>query len=193
MFESTRLFIQHATFLNSDGLAALVGQAGSTDVVEQTIQARRAHGRDQRPSVFVAHHHTDAPFTEQFVALLRTLCPDIYVDWCDPATSPFQNSATARLVRARVKEARKFILMASPGSLSSTWRQWELGFATGIKPLNDIALVPLLDPQGDWPFVDYLRIYHRIVEATPQACKPREQIVVGPDELSLSLARWLAP
>jgi len=70
---------------------------------------------------------------------------------------------TARRIKARIKECRKFVMLASNNALDSRWVPWELGVADSNS--QDIAILPVKPNNSDWQGNEYVGIYPRI-EAT---------------------------
>jgi hypothetical protein len=78
---------------------------------------------------------------------------------------PYTTEETANLLKQRIRQARKFVLLASANSKDSRWVPWELGIADGYKDISLIALFPAADNAGDtaWANWEYLGLYRRIV------------------------------
>ncbi|MBK9929580.1 MAG: toll/interleukin-1 receptor domain-containing protein [Saprospiraceae bacterium] len=86
----------------------------------------------------------------------------IYVDWGDPEMPQFTSASTAALIKKRIKDCNKFVVLFSTNAKDSKWVPWELGFADGIKPLSDIAILPIIRGNDNFNGVEYMDLYPKI-------------------------------
>ncbi|MGD0088554.1 MAG: toll/interleukin-1 receptor domain-containing protein [Planctomycetota bacterium] len=113
-------------------------------------------------TVFLSHSHHDKGRIEYARDVLAALDADIYVDWEDPTVPSITQPETARIIKARIQGANKFVMLASQNALGSKWVPWELGFADATKGLADVAIWPVADDYGRWEGSEYVAIYRRI-------------------------------
>jgi hypothetical protein len=78
---------------------------------------------------------------------------------------PYTSATTAALLKSRICETSRFVLLASTNSKDSRWVPWELGIADGVKLPAHIALFPASDSpyEQSWASWEYLGLYDRIV------------------------------
>jgi hypothetical protein len=69
---------------------------------------------------------------------------------------------TADRIKKMIKENRKFILLATNGTIASKWCNWELGFGDADKYHEHIAIMPIAEDDGSWKGNEYLQIYPSI-------------------------------
>lgn len=89
----------------------------------------------------------------------------VYIDEIDPEMPPYTSAETANLLKQRISQTKRFVLLTTENSKDSRWVPWELGIADGEKGLSNIALFPASDKDydDDWTSWEYLGLYHRIV------------------------------
>lgn len=64
----------------------------------------------------------------------------VYVDEVDPEMAPYTNTETAAILKSRIRQSKKLVLLTSKNSKESRWVPWELGVADGYKDLGNIAV-----------------------------------------------------
>ena len=89
----------------------------------------------------------------------------VYIDEVDPEMPPYTTDETANLLKSRIRQSSRFVLLTSKNSKDSRWVPWELGIADGYKGLGEIALLPSSDTVNEtaWASWEYLGLYRRIV------------------------------
>jgi hypothetical protein len=116
-------------------------------------------------ATFLSHSSKDEDLVVGAIELLRNHGATVYVDTVDPAMPPTTNKETAAVLKRRIGQARRFVLLASENSKASTWVPWELGIADGCKGMSHIALFPAVDLGRDaqWRSWEYMGLYNCIV------------------------------
>lgn len=132
-------------------------------------EARLAKAFDEQvhhfAKVFLSHRHKDKGIVQSAVGFLRKFGADLYIDWMDDILPDKTNSETAQRIKLAIKDASKFILLATPNSLESKWIPWELGLGDS-KGTSNIAIMPLLENSNYWEEREYYSIYGRIATST---------------------------
>lgn len=114
-------------------------------------------------TVFLSHKHSDRKEVKELKSLLLQLNVKIYVDWLDPDMPRETRGETAVKIKQKIKENKKFILLATDGAVDSKWCNWELGFGDGEKyDTDEIALFPLREDYTNWKGTEYMQIYPTI-------------------------------
>lgn len=152
-------------FLTRAGIHRFRDDPISRILAEYTLRHTRA---EAEASVFLSHSHADRDVIVPAVHYLATQGVSVYVDWRDPEMPAVTSPATARALQTRIRENRRFVLLATDRSLTSRWVPWELGYADAAKRPHDVAVLPVLERMGEAP-AEYVGIYARIeitVEAT---------------------------
>lgn len=72
------------------------------------------------------------------------------------------SGVTAEKIKVKIRENKKFILLATNKAISSKWCNWELGLGDAAKYINHISLIPVADDNNHWTGNEYLQIYPRI-------------------------------
>ena len=58
---------------------------------------------------------------------------------------PYTNANTAALLKTRISDTSRLVLLANRNSKESRWIPWELGIADGVRLPTSIALFPASD------------------------------------------------
>ncbi len=121
--------------------------------------------RTSAGSTFLSHSSRDSDLVLGAITVLENHGASVYVDEVDPEMPPYTTDETAALLKKRIHQSNRFVLLASKNSKESKWVPWELGIADGDKGLNNIALFPASDSTYDqeWASWEYLGLYRRIV------------------------------
>ncbi|MDJ1502051.1 toll/interleukin-1 receptor domain-containing protein [Xanthocytophaga agilis] len=124
----------------------------------QMFEARR----NRNPTVFLSHSHHDKEQIEKALVLLNKLGVDVYVDWLDEGMPDVPNGETARKIKDKIKENRKFVVLATNKAITSKWVNWELGYGDADKYIENISIIPIAENDGNWIGNEYLQIYPRV-------------------------------
>jgi hypothetical protein len=143
--------------------------------------------------------YSEKPFIEYAAGILGKAGYDVnvevYVDWRDASMPSATSGMTAAKLKERIKENKKFILLASSSAIKSNWVNWELGYGDSLKYINDIALFPFIK-SGDysWKDAEYLQIYPYIEKEDRLGNFSNDVSdwhVVFPNKQKIKLAAWL--
>lgn len=120
-----------------------------------------------RTRVFLSHSHadinkTDPEEVEGARGVLAAQGVDIYVDSEDPEMPGTTSSRTADILKVRIKQCDRFIVLATNNARNSKWVPWELGFADEAKGMSNIAIFPVADSTGTWIGNEYMGLYPQI-------------------------------
>lgn len=140
----------------------LRGFAAAMPITEQASLRKSTASRSLAGSTFLSHSSKDEDLVIGATAVLENHGGRVYVDEVDPAMPPYTNEETAGLLKRRIAQTKRFVLLASPNSKESKWVPWELGIADGEKGLDKIALFPASDNGDGWASWEYLGLYRRI-------------------------------
>lgn len=145
--------------------AELRNIAAEMPITEQASLQKSIQSRAPAGSTFLSHSSKDEDLVIGATRILEGHGGRVYVDEVDPAMPPYTNEETGALLKRRIAQAKRFVLLASPNSKESRWVPWELGIADGEKGLSGIALFPAADSGVDkaWASWEYLGLYRRIV------------------------------
>ena len=141
---------------------------------------------DAVASVFLSHSHKDQAVIRGLEQMLAELEVRLYIDWQDSEMPQSTSPETARILKQRISQYDKFIMVATPNALASMWVPWEIGVADVLKGPDKMAIWPITDA-GTWPGREYLGIYSTIEPSDaggPAVFKPGENRGPG-------LAKWL--
>ena len=72
------------------------------------------------------------------------------------------NKETALRIKEKIKELDLFMLLATENALKSKWCPWELGVADSVKNWEEILIIPVADPSGEFKGNEYLQIYRHL-------------------------------
>ncbi len=150
-----------AQYITRDVLRALATEIGP---VETARVRKAAASRSLQGSTFLSHSSRDDDLVAGAIRVLENHGAKVYVDEIDPEMPPYTNEKTASLLKSRIRETSRFVLLASKNSKESKWVPWELGIADGVKGTSKIALFPASDSSNEkaWASWEYLGLYDRI-------------------------------
>lgn len=119
----------------------------------------------------------------------------MYIDEIDPEMPPYTTDETAALLKQRINQTKRFVLLTSNNSKDSRWVPWELGIADGAKGLGKIAIFPASDNtyQDSWASWEYLGLYKRIVWGALQGHPDNVWMVLDHKQnTAVTLREWLS-
>ena len=119
----------------------------------------------------------------------------VYIDEVDPQMPPYTSAKTAALLKQRIGQTQRFVLLATENSKDSRWVPWELGIADGEKGLMNIALFPASDSMNNdgWTSWEYLGLYHRIVWGKLEGHETELWMVLDARaNTAVTLKKWLS-
>lgn len=144
----------------------------------------------QEITIFLSHSHSDKVLLESFISILNRIPVTVYLDWMDDELTFPPSGITAERIKEKIKENRKFILLATVRAISSKWCNWELGLGDAAKYDEHIALFPVADSSG-WDGNEYLQIYPYITKEQMGHNIISDFFVIKPNGDSQSLSQWL--
>jgi len=172
----------------------LRNRAAKLSLSEQTVLRSTASARSISGSTFLSHSSKDQELVVGAIQILEQHGASVYVDEIDPAMPPYTSDETAFLLKQRIRQSQRFVLLTSPNSKESRWVPWELGVADGYKGLDDIALFPAADSAFDmnWATWEYLGLYRRIAWGKMEG-HPNElwMVLNHKKNTATPLAQWL--
>ena len=118
-----------------------VGELKTAPNVDQLNATRKALSNKQ--TVFLSHSHKDKDIIKEVIGFLLLQGTYVYVDWIDPDMPQTTSGETATKLQAKINECEKFVVLFTENSKNSRWVPWELGYADGVKPIENIAIFPL--------------------------------------------------
>jgi len=168
--------------------------AANVSLAEQTTLRKSAATRQLVGSTFLSHSSKDDDLVIGAMRVLEGHGAQVYVDKIDPEMPPYTSEETAALLKERIQQTARFVLLASKNSKESRWVPWELGIADSRKGVDRIALFPASDTSGEkeWASWEYLGLYRRIVWGDLQGHKDRLWMVLDEKKNTATpLAKWL--
>lgn len=117
-------------------------------------------------TAFLCHSHKDRDLALGLKALMEEQGGNLYIDWLDDEMPEVPNRVTAERIKSKIIECQLFIFLATPNSMKSRWCPWEIGYADGKKPIDDIVIAPTKDDLGQFHGNEYLQLYRRLEPAT---------------------------
>lgn len=139
--------------------------ASELQLEESAALRHRASAQPSSGSTFLSHSSKDYDLVIGATRVLENHGARVYVDEIDPEMPPYTSEQTAQVLKSRIRQTSRFVLLTSENSKTSRWVPWELGIADGYKGLKHIALFPSADAPNDtsWASWEYLGLYQRIV------------------------------
>jgi hypothetical protein len=119
--------------------------------------------KSEKVTIFLSHKHDEAEELDSAISLLKSFGVLVYVDWQDVGMPKKTSGATAKRIKEKIKENKKFIFLGTEGAISSKWCNWELGFGDSLKYIKNIALLPIKnDVNAYYSGSEYMQIYPSI-------------------------------
>ena len=146
--------------------------------------------KENELTIFLSHSHNDEDLLEDIIAILTKLDIEVYVDLLDEELSYPPSDKTAIKIKEKIKENKKFILLATNDAIASKWCNWELGLGDAAKYIENIALFPVADNSGNWIGNEYLQIYPYI-EKHSKLKEYDNYSIVYPDGRKIKLEQWM--
>lgn len=128
------------------------------ELAKSLNEAKRANLR----TVFLSHSHKDVTYAEGVAALLLEAGFEAYIDWQDGSMPEVPNDQTASTIKLRIQRADLFLFLATPSSTASRWCPWEIGYADGVKDVDDIIVAQTVDSRGKNYGNEYLGLYRSL-------------------------------
>lgn len=128
-----------------------------------SVQAKSAaiNASSAQATIFLSHSSKDRELVKPAIAFLRSHGITVYVDWMDEGMPDVVSGETAKRLKEKIREQRKFMVLVTENSKDSRWVPWELGFADPVKGMDQIAILPVSE-NGSFVQNEYLKIYPKI-------------------------------
>lgn len=147
-------------YISKELLTDIRKEAKFQSVLNESIGAHQRNARSNEISVFLSHRHSDKIILENVIALLKGLGVDVYVDWNDDGMPSTTSGYTATRIKQKIRECKKFILLATEDAIASKWCNWELGYGDAWKYNKNIAIMPITEKRNSvFSGSEYLQIY----------------------------------
>ncbi len=128
-----------------------------------SLNEYKTENRQGKISIFLSHKHDEAEDLDSSIGLLKSFGVQIYVDWLDGGMPTATCGNTAIRIKEKIKENKKFILLATEGAIASKWCNWELGYGDCLKYSTDnIAFLPIKNDNFSYTGSEYMQIYPSI-------------------------------
>lgn len=130
--------------------------------VNESLSDFAKESKENKVTIFLSHKHEEAEELDSAISLLKNFRVEVYVDWQDSGMPSHTSGTTATRIKAKIKDNRKFIFLATEGAISSKWCNWELGYGDAYKYMRDIALLPIQNDNQNYTGSEYMQIYPSI-------------------------------
>lgn len=124
----------------------------------ETINFAKA---SHKQTAFLSHSHKNADLAKGVQSFLQAEGWEVYIDWEDTAMPESPNRETAQRIQAKIRDLNWFLFLATRNSMESRWCPWEIGYADGVKPYDNILILPTSDNSGTHGN-EYLQLYRRL-------------------------------
>lgn len=130
-------------------------------LIEKQAAATATNASQAEVTIFLSHSHKDRDLIKPAIAFLRSHNVKVYVDWLDEGMPDTVSGETARKIKERIQQHKKFMVMVTENSKDSRWVPWELGYADPTKGMDHIASFPVAETY-DFSQNEYLKIYPKL-------------------------------
>jgi len=143
--------------------------------------------------VFLSHSSKDKDILPSIINFLSLFGVNVYIDKADKELPKETSTETGEILKNRIREAKKFVVLVSPNSKDSKWIPWELGIADVTKKIENVAILPRVQNiSADWPKQEYLGLYPRIVNSNFQGqSTPVWMVYDHHSNTGIELGEWL--
>lgn len=143
--------------INQKDILRYEAQASTKRSAELIKEAEAA----RKQTAFLSHSHKDARLAKSLQAFLHAQDWEIYIDWEDTSMPDSPTRETAKKIQARIRELDWFLFLGTQNSMRSRWCPWEVGYADGVKPIDNILIIATTDSTGTHGS-EYLQLYRHI-------------------------------
>ena len=143
--------------INQNDILRFEAQA-STKRSSELIKEAKA---SRKQTAFLSHSHKDSRLAKSIQAFLKAQGWEVYIDWEDTSMPDSPTRETAEKIQAKIRDLDWFLFLATQNSMSSRWCPWEIGYADGIKPIDNILIVATTDSAGTHGS-EYMQLYRHI-------------------------------
>lgn len=132
-------------------------------IIENYTIAKKASY--QSFDVFLSHSSKDKDILTSVINFFSQYGVNVYIDKADEELPRYTSPETGDMLKHRIQECKKFIVLVTENSKESKWIPWELGIADEKKKIKNVALLPTVQTgtYPSWPEQEYLGLYPRIV------------------------------
>ncbi|MDI9876597.1 toll/interleukin-1 receptor domain-containing protein [Flectobacillus rivi] len=145
-------------------------------------------------TAFLSHSHSDKMRILPIVKILNSVGVNIYVDWLDNDMPAITSGKTADILKTKIKQNRKFILLASNTAIKSSWVNWELGIGDGLKYIDNMMIFPFKENNQNWTNNEYFEIYPHLQTENKYDYETGNNVtyhVIYPNKSKIKLQDWL--
>ena len=116
-------------------------------------------------NIFLSHSSQDKKLLKDVIIFLESYDNvKVYIDKEDGDLPKATSPQTAEILKKRISECQKFIVLITDNTQKSKWIPWELGLADVIKTKKNIALLPYSRATYDFTTKqEYLGLYDKII------------------------------
>ncbi len=159
--------------------------------VDESLQLFKEETKESKINLFVFHKPDQLEELDSTVNFLNNFRVLIYVDWLDEHIAQDKSEATTKLITQKINDNKKFIFLATEEAIQSKWCDWVLRLAKTLKPIEDIAVLPVRADFSDYndDGEAYLQKYAYIHESD---VTPHVYDIKFPNGDIKSLADWIA-
>ena len=168
--------------------------------LNESLRSFKSESSYLKTKIFLSQKHDEKEFLESAISLLKTYGVDVYFDWLDDGMPKTTSGQTAAIIKEKIKENHKFILLATEGAINSKWCNWELGLGDAAKYIDNIALLPIKRDYSDFSGSESIQIYPYIFNVASSqflkgAYRSQGTYVVYPsvngNDRVIPIAQWL--
>ena len=147
-------------YISKELLNEIRVKSGFQSLLNESINAHKRAAYSYETTVFLSHKHSDRLILENVVAMLKDLGVSVYVDWNDDGMPSTTSGYTATRIKQKIRECKKFILLATEDAIASKWCNWELGYGDAFRYRDNIAIMPITEKRTSaFSGSEYLQIY----------------------------------
>ncbi len=159
-----------------------------TKDVEESLRLFKEETKNLKASLFICFHPDEKEELDSAINFLKNFGVLIYADWLDDSMDKDKSDATSQRLQEQIKENKKFIFLGTEAAIASKWCNWILRLANTLKPIEDIAILPVREDFTDYSGEELIKKYAYIHE---NDYTPLAYDVTTVNGETLELATWL--
>lgn len=126
----------------------------SAELIEEAKAARKQ-------TAFLSHSHKDSRLAKSLQAFLHAQGWEIYIAWEDTSMPDSPTRETAEKIQTKIRDLDWFLFLGTQNSMRSRWCPREIGYADGVKPIDNVLIIATTDNAGTHGS-EYLQLYRHI-------------------------------
>ncbi len=115
--------------------------------------------------IFLSYSHADKEYVSRVVKWIQSKGIPVYIDYLDDELSEKSDVEAAKILRDRIQNSTKLMILSTSNTSNSKWIPWELGLGDGFMKYPNVVRLPLTH-SGHWTNKNFFDIYGFVYKST---------------------------